>query len=200
LQVTGKGTPQGGVVSPLLANVYLNELDQWIKKWTDGKRGGDENWSYARYADDFLIMTDGRKSRAEGMMDKVGRFLAEELRLDLSPQKSSLTHAMEGTDFLGYHLLADSTLGCCKRMIPQEVKDYIRDRIKEATEGSTEVSARRKIRSMNAVVRGWANYYNALMRNSAHSPNPQSLQWGQTPVLTSPPVPPARDIENSSGS
>jgi len=40
----------------------------------------------------------------------------------------------------------------------------------------------------------------ALMRNSAHSPNPQSLQWGQTPVLTSPPVPPARDIENSSGS
>jgi RNA-directed DNA polymerase len=177
VQVTGKGTPQGGVVSPLLANVYLNELDQWIKKWTDGERGGDENWSYARYADDFLIMTDGRKSEAEGMMDKVERFLAEELRLDLSPQKSSLTHAMEGTDFLGYHLLADSTLGCCKRMIPQEAKDYIRDRIKEATKGNADVSARRKIRTINAVVRGWANYYKYCWRAGSTYNDVEKLLW-----------------------
>jgi group II intron reverse transcriptase/maturase len=159
VQVTGKGTPQGGVVSPLLANVYLNELDQWIQKWTDGPRSGEENWTYVRYADDFLIMTNGRKDVAEDMMEEVEGFLAEELHLELSQEKSSLTHAQDGLSFLGYNLHADSTSGGCKKYVPQEAKDYIRERIKEATDGGTNTSAVLKIRAINSVVRGWANYY-----------------------------------------
>jgi Reverse transcriptase (RNA-dependent DNA polymerase). len=95
VQATGKGTPQGGIVSPLLANVYLNELDQWMKKWTDGNRGGDESWTYVRYADDFLIMTNGRKYRAQDMMEEVESFLGEELRLELS-QKKVQCHSRRG--------------------------------------------------------------------------------------------------------
>jgi group II intron reverse transcriptase/maturase len=159
VQVTGRGTPQGGIVSPLLANVYLNELDQWIKGWTEGKRGGDENWTYVRYADDFLIMTDGPKSRAEGMMGEIKSFLEEELRLKLSAEKSSLAHAEDGLSFLGYDLQADTTSGACKRYVPQEAKDYILGQIHKATDGSTDLSANCKIRSLNAVLRGWANYY-----------------------------------------
>lgn len=159
VNVTGKGTPQGGVISPLLANVYLNELDQWIKQWTDGKRCDDESWTYVRYADDFLIMTNDRKHVAEDMMGEVENFLAEELHLELSPEKSSLTHAQDGLSFLGYDLRADSTSGGCKRYVPQEAKEYIRGRIREATNGDTDISTSLKIRAINAVVRGWANYY-----------------------------------------
>jgi group II intron reverse transcriptase/maturase len=159
VQVTGKGTPQGGVISPLLANVYLDKLDQWIQEWTDGSRGGEEHWTYVRYADDFLIMTDGRKYVAQDMMEEVESFLAEELRLELSQEKSSLTHAEDGLSFLGYDLQADSTSGGCKKRVPQEAKEYVRDRIKEATGGETDISTRLKIQSINAVVRGWANYY-----------------------------------------
>jgi len=159
VQVTGKGTPQGGVVSPLLANVYLNELDQWIQKWMDGKRGGDESWTYVRYADDFLIMTNGRKYRAQDMMKEVKDFLAEELHLELSQEKSSLTHAQDGLSFLGYDLQADPTSGGCKKYVPQDAREYVQERIKEATSGETDISASLKIRSINSVVRGWANYY-----------------------------------------
>jgi RNA-directed DNA polymerase len=159
VHVTGKGTPQGGIISPLLANVYLNVLDQWIKRWTEGKRGGNEHWSYVRYADDFLIMTDGPKHKAEGMMEEVEDFLSEELHLKLSARKSNLTHAEDGLSFLGYNFIADSASGGCKKRVPQEAKDYIRDRIKEATNGDTDVSSKRKIGSVNALVRGWADYY-----------------------------------------
>jgi group II intron reverse transcriptase/maturase len=176
-QTTGKGTPQGGVVSPLLANVYLNELDQWMKKWTDGERGGDESWTYVRYADDFLIMTNGRKYRAQDMMEEVESFLAEELRLELSQKKSSLTHAEDGLSFLGYDLQADSTSGGGKKCVPEEAKDYIRDRIKEATGGETDVSTRLKIQSINAVVRGWANYYKYCTDAASTFNEADNLLW-----------------------
>nr|WP_272509206.1 group II intron reverse transcriptase/maturase [Salinibacter ruber] len=159
VQVTGKGTPQGGIVSPLLANVYLNELDQWIKGWTEGPKGGLEDWTYVRYADDFMILTNGDKETAEAMKGRVEEFLDEELNLKLSQKKSSIRHAEDGLSFLGYDMIADSTSGACKMFVPQEAKEYIRDRIKEATDGGTDVSVRRKIRSLNSVVRGWANYY-----------------------------------------
>ncbi len=159
VQVTGKGTPQGGIVSPLLANVYLNELDWWIKKWTEGPKGGPESWTYVRYADDFMILTNGDKGAAEAMKGRVEEFLDEELNLKLSQKKSSIRHAEDGLSLLGYDMVADSTSGGCKSYVPQEAKEYIRGRIREATDGSTDISVRRKIRSMNSVVRGWANYY-----------------------------------------
>jgi len=159
VRVTGKGTPQGGIVSPLLANVYLNELDQWIKRWTEGPKGGPENWTYVRYADDFMILTDGHKGRAEAMKERVEKFLGEELNLRLSEEKSSIGHAQDGLSFLGYDMRADSTSGGCKMYVPQEAKDYIYSRIRVATNGPTDVSVRKKIRSMNSVIRGWLEYY-----------------------------------------
>lgn len=146
-------------MSPLLANVYLNELDQWIKQWTDGPKGGPENWSFVRYADDFLILTDGRRHRAEAMKEEVEEFLDEELRLKLSQKKSRLRHAESGLSFLGYDMVADSASGGCKMYVPQGAKDYIRDRIKEATDGGTDVSISLQLKSVNRVVRGWASYY-----------------------------------------
>lgn len=167
VHVTGKGTPQGGVVSPLLANIYLNELDHWIQRWTDKtqnerkrrRRRGRGTWQYVRYADDFLILTNGPKHHAERMMERVEEYLDEELKLDLSEKKSELTHAQDGLSFLGYDMRACTDTGGCKMYVPKEAKEYIRGRIRKATGGPTDVSPLLKIRAMNYVVRGWAGYY-----------------------------------------
>jgi group II intron reverse transcriptase/maturase len=167
VQVTGEGTPQGGVVSPLLANVYLNELDHWIQQWTDmtaaernwRRRRGKGTWKYVRYADDFLILTSGPKHHAERMMGRVKKYLDEELGLNLSEKKSELTHAQDGLSFLGYDLRACTDTGGCKMYIPKEAKSYIRSQIQKAMGGPTDVSPKLKIRAINRVVRGWAGYY-----------------------------------------
>jgi hypothetical protein len=106
-----------------------------------------------------MILTDGDKETAEAMKDRVEEFLDEELNLRLSQEKSSIRHAQDGLSFLGYNMVADSTSGACKMFAPQEAKDYICGRIREATDGDTDVSVQRKIRSTNSVVRGWAEYY-----------------------------------------
>ena len=171
VHVTGKGTPQGGVVSPLLANVYLNELDHWIRQWTDKtqnerrrrRRRGKGAWQQVRYADDFLILflivTNGPKHHAERMMERVEEYLDEQLKLGLSEKKSELTHAQDGLSFLGYDMRACTDTGGCKMYVPKKAKEHIRRRIREATGGPTDVSPHLKIRAINRVVRGWAGYY-----------------------------------------
>jgi group II intron reverse transcriptase/maturase len=161
------GTPQGGIVSPVLANVYLNELDQWIKDWTDHSKNermsrwkeGKPSWSYVRYADDFLVLTSGSKETAEEMLRRVGNFVKEELNLKLSDKKTELVHATDGIDFLGYHLEAKERTGGVIRTVPKEAIQDIKEKVKEATNGETDVSTRSKYRALNAVIAGWANYY-----------------------------------------
>ncbi len=164
---TMSGTPQGGVVSPLLANVYLHELDEFmqarIAKFSKGKRRAvppdylrikgrisklrkqveqyrasgkaddasitsrldeigrlsaesrtmpatdafDPNYRrlrYCRYADDFLIGVVGSKEEARQIMEEVRSFLAENLKLTVSEEKSGITHGSDGARFLGYDI------------------------------------------------------------------------------------------------
>lgn len=161
------GTPQGGIVSPLLANVYLNELDQWVKQWTDltiqektkRRDGGKGNWHYVRYADDFLLLTNGTKGRAEKIMERVEDFLDEELNLTLSDEKSELDHAEDGFSFLGYDLKVKTESGGVQRIISKDAERDIIAKVRKATDGNTNVSIRAKMKAVDAVLRGWANYY-----------------------------------------
>lgn len=161
------GTPQGGIVSPLLANIYLNELDQWVKKWTERTKAegvekwkrGKGNWHYVRYADDFLLLTNGGKGRAEKMMERVEDFVSEELNLTLSEEKSDLIHAEDGLNFLGYDLKIKTETGGVQRTVPKEAKRDVIAKVRNATDGNTEVSIRAKMKAVDAVLRGWANYY-----------------------------------------
>jgi group II intron reverse transcriptase/maturase len=161
------GTPQGGIVSPVLANVYLNELDQWIEDWTEFSEAeyqarlkeGKPSWKYVRYADDFLILTNGSKGTAEEMLKRVGNFVREELNLELSDKKTELVHATDGIDFLGYHLEARETTGGAIRTVPKEAIRDFKDKVEAATNGGMEVSVRSKYRALNSILSGWANYY-----------------------------------------
>src|SRR5262249_18418756 len=111
-QDTSQGVPQGGIVSPLLANVYLHELDQYMAMHTglsptekrQRRQSGQANFAYVRYADDFVILSNGRREHAEVMRETVRRFLAERLRLTLSMEKTRITHLNDGFEFLGFRL------------------------------------------------------------------------------------------------
>jgi len=96
---TGKGIPIGNLTSQLFANVYLNELDQYVKralKWR----------YYIRYMDDFLIF-GGAKQELWQVKDAIAEFLKTKLDLSLHPKKAIVFPAGRGIEFLGYKIFAD---------------------------------------------------------------------------------------------
>ncbi len=109
---TAEGVPQGGIFSPLLANIYLHQLDRW---WNDNyhltkykryhrRKVGLGNYILIRYADDFVILCNGNRQSAEEMKEQLREFLDKELHLKLSVEKTRITHVQDGFDFLGFHL------------------------------------------------------------------------------------------------
>jgi RNA-directed DNA polymerase len=109
-RTTITGTPQGGVLSPLLANIALSVLDEYFSAkwealgpyWTRAKRrhAGVPAMRLVRYADDFLVMVAGTKADADALWDEVATVLAP-MGLRLSEEKTGVRHIDEGFDFLG---------------------------------------------------------------------------------------------------
>ena len=94
LRPSTSGTPQGGVISPLLANIVLDKLDQRLTQ---------SGFRFVRYADDFVVLCRSR-AQAKQALDFVDTFLRSELGLSLSPKKTKVVSFLEGFDFLGFHL------------------------------------------------------------------------------------------------
>lgn len=185
------GTPQGGIVSPLLANIYLNELDQWVKEWTDlprhvkkrRRKNGKANWKYVRYADDFLLLSNGRKAEVKQMVERLRDYLGNELSLTLSQKKTEIVHADEGFDFLGFHV-ERSTNGMGDEQtqitIPKEAKEDFREKVYVATSPEQfNMSERAKIMALNAVIRGWGNYYRHCWNAASVFNSLDSFIWDQ---------------------
>jgi len=110
IQETETGTPQGGILSPMLANVALTALDEYcyknfgIKTYRSKKLGGSYIQNpIVRYADDFILVCKS-KAAAEFIKGKIATFLYEEIGLTLSDEKTRITHISEGFDFLGFNI------------------------------------------------------------------------------------------------
>jgi group II intron reverse transcriptase/maturase len=160
------GTPQGGVISPLLSNIYLHVLDA---AW---ERQGQKLGTLVRYADDFVVVCD-TKSACEQAEARVRVILAR-LGLELHPDKTrrvDLSRGMEGFDFLGCHLrkrMSGRIWEKERRRVyflqrapsPRSMK-RVRQRVKEMTgrrnDGAKDV--RVLIERMNPVLRGWGNFF-----------------------------------------
>ncbi len=176
-QPTEVGVPQGGIVSPLLANIYLHELDQWWWKRYGGltpwqkatrRRKGWGNVVLVRYADDFILLTNGPKQAALRLREEVRHFLAEELHLELSLDKTRITHASEGFDFLGFHLHYRThpkgrqrggkpmLLVTPSRKSIQRFRDKVRAMLHCTTRTDDPLA---KMMALNRLTRGWSNYY-----------------------------------------
>lgn len=136
------GTPQGGVISPLLANIALNSLD-----WALQNAG----YHFVRYADDFVVLTQTH-AQAEEALNLVQRLLETDLSLKLSPEKTKITTYGKGYGFLGFRLSSWS-----RRMRPKSQKKF-QDKIRELTVRKHNLDAKVIVR-LNRVIRGTANYF-----------------------------------------
>jgi group II intron reverse transcriptase/maturase len=169
---TETGVPQGGIVSPLLANVYLNEFDKWTEmKWHKRtpyerqyyvRRCGKGNYCMARYADDFVIVGNGPIAEVRRIKEEVKNYLAEELYLELSEEKTKITHVNDGFDFLGFHIQRVKPEGkWVVHLRPAEkTTKRVKSKIKELTGRNwTWMDEYTRLKTLNAIVRGWCEYY-----------------------------------------
>jgi RNA-directed DNA polymerase len=168
------GTPQGGILSPLLANIALSALDdhfdqQWRREMaTPGqrltrKRHGKASWRLVRYCDDFVLLVAGDRHHAEELRAEVQAVLAP-LGLRLAPEKTRVVHIDEGLTFLGFDIRRLRKRGTVKQYVytkpSKKAIQSIKDKVKVKTYRSTRhKDLDEQIRSLNRSLRGWANYF-----------------------------------------
>jgi RNA-directed DNA polymerase len=163
------GTPQGGIISPLLAHIYLHALDRYMERRTkrsqwkrhDNRKKGMANFLYPRYADDFVVLCCGTKHQAEAMKQELSQFLANELRLELAMDKTKVTHIQDGFTFLGFQV--SSGIGSTGKIIvrvriPEEAVKRAQAKTDIMLKAQTEMSVNSKILALNSVIRGWCQY------------------------------------------
>jgi RNA-directed DNA polymerase len=172
------GTPQGGILSPLLANIALSALDdhfhrQWMMGCTDPKRAawtranhrrryGTATCRIIRYADDFVIMVHGSQEQAGALREEVSAVLAP-LGLRLAEAKTRTCHIDEGFDFLGWHIQRRRKRGTSKMVIytypAKKALLSITAKVRMITGDPRYQSLASLLRHLNRVVRGWCNYF-----------------------------------------
>jgi RNA-directed DNA polymerase len=178
------GTPQGGIISPLLANVYLSALDRHFEQaWkqqtryigcsTYYRRKGHATYRLVRYADDFVILVRGSREQAESIRDEAARVLRDELKMTLSEEKTLITHVDKGFDFLGHHIRRVPWRGTKVGWTFPSKKslDAIKRKIRGLTDRSTTyLSLKAILHALNPVLRGWSTYfrYDASKRTLAY--------------------------------
>lgn len=172
-RATITGTPQGGILSPLLANIALSILDEHFTRrwealgpqWTRAKRrrAGVPAYRLIRYADDFVVMVGGTRDDAEALWDEVSTVLGP-MGLRLSEHKSGVVHLDEGFDFLGWHIQRRRKRGHNGK---RAVYTYPSKRALASVTGKVRSLTRRHkhrtladlLRAVNPVLRGWCNYF-----------------------------------------
>lgn len=153
---TESGTPQGGIISPLLSNIALDGLEAVLSKHRKGCRGkAAKQYVYVRYADDFII--GGRtKEDLENILPTVKEWLAER-GLTLNEEKTQIRHISEGFNFLGFTIIQHD--GRCFTFPQKEkVLQFVRknnDWLKQ----NPAASAEQVVRHLSIRLRGWGNYY-----------------------------------------
>lgn len=159
---TTEGTPQGGIISPTAANMTLDGLEKLLQerfpiKWDRlEKKRCNPRVYLVRYADDFIISGDSKERLEYEVRPLVERFLTER-GLELSPEKTRVTHITEGFDFLGHNL---RQIGGKLRITPSKknVKAFL-EKVRAIVRSSWSVGQEPLIRKLNPVILGWANYH-----------------------------------------
>lgn len=167
------GTPQGGILSPLLANIALSVLDEhfqmkWEQYGTKWQRRKLRQLGYplmklVRYADDFVVMVHGKREDAQALWTEIAQVLSK-IGLRLSPQKTQLTHIDQGFDFLGWHIQRHYKKG--HQGGKQYIYTYPSKKAINAIIGKVKDITRREyhclsdlLKRINPVLQGWGMYY-----------------------------------------
>ena len=165
---TKSGTPQGGIISPLLANIALDGMERFFgaenskgNYTVPSSRSGDnKGLNLIRYADDFVVTAPSREKIVSYVLPKLRAFLKER-GMELNEAKTKIVHRDEGFDFLGFNIRQyyNKTRGLClakpsKKAIKQHLKH-----IKKVISINKQMKADELISKLNPMIRGWANYY-----------------------------------------
>jgi RNA-directed DNA polymerase len=169
------GTPQGGILSPLIFNIAMTVLDEHMHgSWRPSgelgttsrrvrrRRKGLPNWRIVRYADDFVVLVDGTHSDVEDLREEIARVLAP-LDLRLSPAKTRIGHMSEGFDFLGFHIQWRRKRGSSKWYVYTFIADRpvrsVKAKIRALTGRTSQQDLKTVLIRLNQIMRGWANYF-----------------------------------------
>lgn len=152
---TVAGTPQGGVISPLLSNIYLHVFDEQMQR---------AGFALTRYADDWLCVCRTREE-AERALASARAVLEGQLGLRIHPEKTRIVHVSQGFEFLGYKIglgrgLRFKSGGISLYAIPRQRSiDRFKDKVRALTRRRIAVPLKELIRALNPLIRGWGMYY-----------------------------------------
>lgn len=173
------GSPQGGIISPMLSNIYLTAIDERYGRWSIrprepsrnaanrralDRKNGKPTFYMVRYADDFVVLVEGAREQAEAEKCALAEFLRTELRMELSMEKTRVTDIKEGFDFLGYRVAQTKALRTGRWVgnlfIPKSKLNDLRHRIKVMVKSiPTGCPLSKVIGRLNPILLGWRNYY-----------------------------------------
>ncbi|MER5687878.1 group II intron reverse transcriptase/maturase [Streptomyces sp. NPDC002205] len=169
------GTPQGGILSPLLANIALSVLDEHLHRpWepggtmaTEGKRlyrrrKGRPTWRVVRYADDFVVLVHGTEADTAALREEIADLL-EPLGLRLSQAKTRIVHMSDGFDFLGFRIQWKRKGGTNKWHVYTFIADRpirsLKAKIRALTGRTSQQDLAAVLIRLTQIMRGWANYF-----------------------------------------
>jgi RNA-directed DNA polymerase len=167
------GTPQGSILSPLLSNVALSVLDEYIAQGLGGpgaspygrakrRRQGLPNYRLVRYADDWCLLVAGTKADAESLREEIAGVLST-MGLRLSPEKTLITHIDEGLDFLGWRIQRHKKRGAGKYYVyvypAKKALVAVVAKAKAICRRNMNLSLGDLLRLLNRMLRGWTAYF-----------------------------------------
>jgi RNA-directed DNA polymerase len=181
-----EGVPQGGVISPLLSNIMLNEFDQYLERRYLSPKARRDRWSwnhtikigrpiatrenrqwkpavaYCRYADDFVDVVKGTRAQAEAIRDECRMFLEGKLHLTLNMDKTHVTHVDDGFVFLGHRVIrkrgSRDSMHVVSTIPAEKAKNFAAGMVRELS-GNYGISKIDMVEKLNRKLRGWANFY-----------------------------------------
>jgi len=168
LYATEAGTPQGGIISPVLANLALDGLERSLQeafpKTTD--KGRRQKVNFVRYADDFVVTGSSRELLEDEVKPLVEQFLRER-GLELSQEKTSITHIEDGFDFLGFNVRKYDG----KILIKPSRKNVhaFLEKVRGIIKANTQATAGCLLLKLNPIIRGWAQYHRHVVSKRTFS-------------------------------
>jgi RNA-directed DNA polymerase len=170
---TKTGTPQGGILSPLLSNVALSVLDEHFTNAPGGprsnnterrkrRRHGLPNHRLVRYADDWCLAISGTREHAEILREQAAEVLSS-MGLRLSPDKTLITHIDKGLDFLGWRIQRHRKRGATKRYVytypAKKALRAVMVKVKTQCRQNTNLPLDALVHQLNRMLRGWTSYF-----------------------------------------
>lgn len=187
---THAGTPQGGILSPLLANIALSELDDYFHQLWEKHKNADSRYRYrrqggatfrlTRYADDFVVMVNGTRDHAEHLWSEIESIL-DRVGLRLAPEKTRIVHIDEGFDFLGFRIQRYRQHGSNRMLIytfpSRRSMTSIKRKVKTATKRISHQNADLLFRQLGSMTRGWAQYFRHGSSSKAYRHLQDYMWW-----------------------